>query len=273
MVRCATGCSIGRADPEPLARSGPADWKRCGLAALGFAALGAVLLHTQLAQMRSVPDLGDPLFSMWRMGWVFHQLGGDPRPLFDANIFHPEPLTLTYSDSMLLPALMGAPLLAAGLHPVVAYNVLFLSGFLLSALTTYVLIVALTGLGARGVRRRAALRLLSLSLRALQPPRAADDLLDAARAAGAAPLLPVVADPLRRSRWALCGVAQLYSSMYYGVFFPLYAAAILGTLLLVSRPGLAPGRCAAGGRCRDRRGAGHPAGSTLLCGAGGQGRA
>ena len=41
------------------------------------------------------------------MGWVFHQLGGDPRPLFDANIFHPEPLTLTYSDSMLLPSLMA----------------------------------------------------------------------------------------------------------------------------------------------------------------------
>ncbi|MEO7270947.1 MAG: hypothetical protein ABIX28_17275, partial [Vicinamibacterales bacterium] len=35
---------------------------------------------------------------------------------------------------------------------------------------------------------------------------------------------------------ALCGVAELYSSMYYGVFFPLYAAAVLGTLIVISRP-------------------------------------
>jgi hypothetical protein len=35
---------------------------------------------------------------------------------------------------------------------------------------------------------------------------------------------------------ALCAVAQLYSSMYYGVFFPLYAAAVIGVLLLAARP-------------------------------------
>ena len=37
--------------------------------------------------MDSVPDLGDPLFSIWRIGWVYHKLGGDPRPLFSPNIF------------------------------------------------------------------------------------------------------------------------------------------------------------------------------------------
>ena len=64
--------------------------------------------------MNAVPDVGDPVFSMWRMGWVCHQLSGDPRALFDANIYHPSPLTLTFSDSMLLPSLLAAPLLAAG---------------------------------------------------------------------------------------------------------------------------------------------------------------
>ena len=147
-------------------------------------------MHTQLAQMGGVPDLGDPLFSMWRMGWVFHQLGGDPRPLFDANIFHPEPLTFTYSDSMLLPAAIGAPLLAIG--PAARRSpttCLFLSGFLLSGIATYVLIEGLLGSPRGGVRRRVALRVLSVPLRALQPSRAADDLLDAAGAAGAASLL------------------------------------------------------------------------------------
>ena len=65
----------------------------------------AVLLFPQLRHMDSVPDFGDPLLSMWRAGWVLQQLRGDPRGLFDANIFYPEPLTLTYSDSMLLPGL------------------------------------------------------------------------------------------------------------------------------------------------------------------------
>ncbi len=35
---------------------------------------------------------------------------------------------------------------------------------------------------------------------------------------------------------ALLAAAQLYSSMYYGIFFALYAGAVLGTLLLVARP-------------------------------------
>ena len=133
------------ADPEPPLTPRPHFLRHLLYAVLGLIAIGAVLMRTQLAQMDGVPDLGDPLFSMWRMGWVFHQLGGDPRPLFDANIFHPEPLTFTYSDSMLLPAAIGAPLLAIGLSPAVAYNLLFLSGFLLSGIATYVLIEGLLG--------------------------------------------------------------------------------------------------------------------------------
>ena len=99
--------------------------------------------------MDSVPDLGDPLFSIWRFGWVFHKLGGDPRPLFSPNVFHPHPLTLTYSDSMLLPALTTAPFLAVGVHPVVAYNLVMVLSFIASAFAMYLLAERLTGLAAR----------------------------------------------------------------------------------------------------------------------------
>ena len=167
---------------------------------------------------------------------------------------------------------MGAPLLAAGLHPVVAYNVLFLSGFLLSALTTYALIVSLTG------SARAAF--VGGLLYGFYPYRFEHYSHLELQMTYWMPLALLAIHRFGQSlriRYAialgLCGVAQLYSSMYYGLFFPLYAAAILATLLLRVATGLAPGRCAAGGRCRDGRGAGHPAGSTLLCGAGGQGRA
>ena len=134
-----------RLDADPDVPSRPGGWRRAGLAALGACAFGAVLLNAQLRHMDSVPDLGDPLFSMWRLGWVYHQLSGDPRSLFDANIFHPERLTLTYSDAMLWPALTAAPLLGAGLHPVITYNVLFLASFVLSAIGAYLLVDRLTG--------------------------------------------------------------------------------------------------------------------------------
>jgi hypothetical protein len=76
---------------------------------------------------------------------VFHKLGGDPRPLFSPNVFYPHQLTLTYSDSMLLPALTTVPFLVVGLHPVVAYNLVLVLSFVASALAMYLLAVHLTG--------------------------------------------------------------------------------------------------------------------------------
>src|SRR5262245_59567466 len=115
----------------------------------GLIAVTIVLFRAQLVSFYLVPDLGDPLFSMWRMAWVAHQIVTDPRHLFDANIFYPAQATLTFSDSIILPALTAAPLLWAGVHPAIAYTLLFLSGFVLSGLATYVLARAV-GLGVTG---------------------------------------------------------------------------------------------------------------------------
>src|SRR5207253_169716 len=88
-------------------------WRRTAVAALGIGAVLGIVLYQQIAHLDQVPDLGDPLFSMWRVGWVAHQIVADPRHLFDANIFFPERLALTLSDPVILPALTIAPLLAA----------------------------------------------------------------------------------------------------------------------------------------------------------------
>jgi hypothetical protein len=205
------------------------------LAALvGLCAVGAVLLFPQLADMRAVPDLGDPLFSIWRSGWVFHWLHGDPRSLFSPNIFYPSPLTLTYSDSMLLPTLMVSPLLAMGLHPVIAYNVLFLSGFLLSGMTMFVLATYLT--------RSPLSAFIAAVLFAFYPYRFEHYSHLELQMTQWMPLALLALHRFietGRVRFALGAaagaVAQLYSSMYYGVFFALYVLPVSAILLIGRR--------------------------------------
>src|SRR2546425_4667862 len=87
----------------------------------------------------------DPYFSMWRLAWVAHALRTDPRHLFDANIFYPEVRTLTYSDATLLEGTIAAPLLWAGVAPVLVYNILLLAGITISGLGMFVLARYLTG--------------------------------------------------------------------------------------------------------------------------------
>ena len=203
-------------------------------ATLGLCAVGAVLLFPQLDNMRAVPDLGDPLFSMWRSGWVFHWLHGDPRPLFSPNIFYPSPLTLTYSDSMLLPTLMVSPLLAAGMHPVIAYNVLFLSGFLLSGLTMFLL--------AAHVTRSPGAAFIAALLFAFYPYRFEHYSHLELQMTEWMPLGLLALHRFvetARTRFAVgvvaAAVAQLYSSMYYGVFFALYVLPVSAILLVARR--------------------------------------
>jgi hypothetical protein len=210
-------------------------WRRSAAAAAGLCLVAFVLLFPQLRHMDSVPDLGDPLFSMWRAGWVFEQLRGDPRALFDANIFFPEPLTFTYSDSMLLPGLTAAPMLAAGVHPVTTYNLLLISGFVLSGIAAALLVERLTGSSRAGFVAGIVFGFypyhfehyshLELQMMEWMPLA----LLALHKFLGTLRLRYAVLS-------ALCLVAQLYSSMYYAVFFSIYAAAVAMALVATRRP-------------------------------------
>jgi hypothetical protein len=208
--------------------------RRVVIAALGYCAVAGLMLHTQLRQMDAVPDLGDPIFSMWRIGWVYLQLLGDPRGLFDANIFHPEPLTLTFSDSMLLTSLMAAPLLGVGVAPAVTYNVLMVASFLLSAVATYLLVIRLTG------SARAAF--VAGLLYGFHPFRFEHYSHLELQMTYWMPLGLLALHRFIETRQvrhavlaALCTAAQLYSSMYFAVFFLFYAAAVFATVLVVQR--------------------------------------
>lgn len=69
----------------------------------------------------------------WTLCWVARTLPADPANLFHGNIFAPEPATLTYSEPMIVPGLIGAPVRWLGGSPVLTFNVVLLAGLVLTA--------------------------------------------------------------------------------------------------------------------------------------------
>ena len=97
-------------------------------------------------------DLGDSILNMWILAWDAEQfraiLAGHfshIRTFFDANIFHPAPLTLAYSEHLVPQALQIFPVYALTKNPILCYNLLFLSTFILSGLGMYLFVRELTG--------------------------------------------------------------------------------------------------------------------------------
>jgi hypothetical protein len=97
-------------------------------------------------------DLGDSILNIWILSWDVDQirrlLAGDLSRVsnfFDAPIFHPAPLTLAYSDHLVPQALQVLPIVLLTDNPILAYNLLFLSTFVLSGLGMYLLVRELTG--------------------------------------------------------------------------------------------------------------------------------
>jgi 6-pyruvoyl-tetrahydropterin synthase related domain len=82
-------------------------------------------------------DRPDGRLNAWIMAWDVHALAHRV-PLWDAPIFHPLPDALAFSENLLLPAILTAPLQAIG-GPVLAYNVLLLLCLVLSGLATQLL--------------------------------------------------------------------------------------------------------------------------------------
>ena len=103
-------------------------------------------------------DLGDPLLNAWILTWGAKHataiLGGDLGAFarwWNANIFHPSPLTLAYSEHLTPLVVMGLPVWWATKNALLVYNVLFLASMALSGLGMFLLVRELTG------RPRAAL--------------------------------------------------------------------------------------------------------------------
>jgi hypothetical protein len=112
----------------------------------GFTLLTVAFTYPQARFISSrTSEYYDTLFNIWRLAWVAHQLPRDPLHLFDANMFYPHPHTLAYSDAMLLPGVLGAPLIWIGFTPVLVHNLFVFLSFAACGIAMYVLCRDLTG--------------------------------------------------------------------------------------------------------------------------------
>ena len=228
----------------------PQRFARLALLVAGFSVLAAALTWPQVRHLDQVPDVGDPLFSIWRIAWVSHQIVRDPLRLFDGNMFYPERLTLTYSDSMIVPAMLSAPFFWIGVHPVLIYNLLLLSAFVFSGVTMFLLVRALTG--------RIDAAMIGATVFVLYPYRYEHyPHLELLMTMWMPLLLWALHRAIARGRLrdglaaGLFFALQMLSSLYYGLFLAVYLIPLGGALWLArGRPikplvGLAAGAAVA----------------------------
>jgi hypothetical protein len=138
--------SSSQDDKRELPAGLPLSLSELILVLLAFSAITLVLTYPQGFEITSaIGGHYDSLFSVWRLAWIAHQLPRSPSHLFDANIFYPQPGTLSYSDAILLPGLVAAPLIWIGFSPVTVHNVLALASFVACGVCMYLLVRFETG--------------------------------------------------------------------------------------------------------------------------------
>jgi hypothetical protein len=87
----------------------------------------------------------DMHMSAWALAWDVHALTTQPARLFDANIFHPAPYALAYSEHFLGHLLVALPVHLATGNPVLALNLALVASTLGAALSMYALAWRWTG--------------------------------------------------------------------------------------------------------------------------------
>lgn len=125
--------------------------RRGGLITLLFAALTVAMaapwsLHPA---SRVLVDAPDTHLFIWTLGWDARALLSNPFGIFDANIYHPLPNTLAYSENLIGSALIAAPVIWLTGDAVLAMNLTAMASCVLCALGAY-LLARKIGIGVAG---------------------------------------------------------------------------------------------------------------------------
>ena len=203
---------------------------------LAFLALTIAMTWPLLSPTaRVLPNTDDAFFGVWRLAWFAHQLPRDPWHLFDANMFHPAPGTLAFSDAMVLVSALGAPAIWSGVSAPFVHNLLMGAAFVSSMWFAFVLVRDLTQSPAAawiaaiifGFAPYRIIHLGHLELQWMMWMPLSVWLLHR-----------LVAVPSAGRALALGGAVacQTFSSIYYGAFLSLYLVAAMLMLLAFNRP-------------------------------------
>src|SRR5688500_8331274 len=129
--------------------------------ALAGACYGAAILLMALPLLgafgQSIPVApqrnreNDALLNLWILSWATHALANAPADVFQANIFHPEPNTLAYSEHQLGLAPIFAAASAITGSRAAGFAVTYLLSFVLTGLATFALVRYWTGSTAAGL--------------------------------------------------------------------------------------------------------------------------
>jgi hypothetical protein len=97
-----------------------------------------------------LPTSPDTYLHLWILAWIQHALATDPKQLFDATIMYPARNALAGSEHMLAHWPLHAPVYAATGNPVLAYQWVLVSAFVLNATVTFALVRRWTGSAPAG---------------------------------------------------------------------------------------------------------------------------
>lgn len=119
--------------------------KPAAVAFLVYSALTVVLTYPLVLQLGSVlpNDAGDPALNTWILWWNAQAIPYTSN-WWNAPAFYPVPGVLAFSENLLGLSLISTPVQWLGGSPQVAYNIVFLLTFPLSALGAYLLALHIT---------------------------------------------------------------------------------------------------------------------------------
>jgi hypothetical protein len=206
------------------------------LVGLFFLAVTTVYTYPLVLSPRNIlrGGHGDYLTETSMVTWNALQTFSEPERLFQVPFYYPYSNGVAYQQSAFFTGLLAAPLLAVGIEPIVAVNLLLIAGLTASGMLTYLLAYAVTG--------RVIPSLVAGSLFAFHPNRMDHLGQFTYQQAVLFPLIlwgmyRFVVEGTRRHLWLAVAAlwAQILSSIYNGYALSLLLAGLL-LCLLVLRP-------------------------------------
>jgi hypothetical protein len=120
--------------------------RRAWMACLAYSIITLALTHPLILRLGDVlpHDAGDPALNTWILWWNAHAIPYTSR-WWNAPNFYPIPGALAFSENLLGLSLVASPIQWLGFNPQVAYNIVFLLTFPLSAIGAFLLARELVG--------------------------------------------------------------------------------------------------------------------------------